>query len=132
MNIQIATNPHQSARLLMYGVNPDTADRLLYGNVLSDQTRGSGEIPDYAIPSWSLSALLALLPAVIRKDIITFFLTFGTCSDEEGCNYWEVSYFNNQVGSGSVLYCCEAPDPIEACIRMVKILIDGGHTLNTK
>lgn len=31
MNVQIATNPHQSARLLMYGVNSDTADRLLYG-----------------------------------------------------------------------------------------------------
>ena len=130
MKHQIATNPDQSKRLLACGVDPNTADMLLYDNALSVQVRGLGKIPKCATPAWSLSALLALLPMEIKKDGIDFDMMLKAYPNEEECYRWCISYYDLELDATA--YYSEAPDPIEACVRIVRTLTDNGYTLNTK
>lgn len=130
MKHQIATTTEQSKRLIACGVNPDSADMLLYNNALTVQVRGLGKIPDCATPSWSLSALLSLLPMEIRKDGIDFDMMLKAYPNEQECYRWCISYYDMELEATA--YYSEAPDPIEACVRIVRTLTDNGYTLNMK
>lgn len=153
MTNQIATTKEQSQRLIACGVNPDSADMCyLYWDESGEQLsrdewleceegidRGESYlIPkdfgmyDYSYsddaPAWSLSALLALLPMEIRKDGMDFTMALKPYPHEEECYRWCISYYDNELEATA--YYSEAPDPIEACVRMVRTLTDNGYKLN--
>ncbi|MBD5242094.1 MAG: hypothetical protein HDS59_08470 [Barnesiella sp.] len=144
MKHQIATNPDQSKRLLACGVDPDSADMLLYNNALSVQVRGLGKIPECATPAWSLSALLEVMP----KHLEDFPLTkwYPPFIEDE---IWEMDIPN--VLNGDVkLYSNgtkwivdydwdgfngtlpQSENPIEAVVLAIELLHANGYTLNTK
>ena len=156
METQIATNPEQSQRLIACGVNPDTADMCyLYWDENGEQLSreeyleifnesfldGRVELVpkdfgDYNhsyendSPAWSQSALLALLPMEIRKDGIDFDMMLKAYPHEDECYRWCISYYDLELETTA--YYSEAPDPIEACVRIVRTLTDNGYTLNMK
>ena len=145
MKHQIATTPEQSQRLIACGVDPNTADMYLSINMCPGEnygkysTRVLGEdlktLPeilrsiDYE-HAWSLSALLVLLPMEIRKDGIIFDMMLKAYPNEQECYRWCISYYDMELEATA--YYSEAPDPIEACVRIVRTLTDNGYTLNMK
>lgn len=128
---QIATTQNQSARLLQCGVSADTADMARYEDdrvpmMPWDWTTGSY---GGTFPAWSLSALLGLLPASITDgNDIYFQLQLTAYPHEEDCYKWDLSYYSIE-GEISLLYI-EAPDPIEATVRMIEQLTNNGYKLN--
>ena len=133
MKTQIATNPEQSQRLMACGVNPESADMLLYNHALSVQVRGLGKIPECATPAWSLSALLALLPTEIKVD--------NGCFDEISTygllvypymQGWQIDYQYCEGDECHCLKCIHDTDLIEACVKTIEYLTANGYTLNTK
>ena len=144
MKLQIATNPEQSRRLIACGVNPDSADMLLYNNALSVQVRGLGKTPNCATPAWSLSALLELLPKHLDDFPLTkwrppFIENEIWEMDSPGVlngdvklystgRYWIVDY--DWDGFSGTLPQSESP--IEAVVLAIELLHTNGYTLNTK
>lgn len=151
---QIATNKGQSARLIACGVDPESADMCyLYWNESGEQLSReeyleifnesfldgrvelvSKDFGDYDhsyendSPAWSLSALLALLPMVIRKYGVDFSMILQSYPYEAECNRWCISYYSWEL---EVTECyCAAPDPIEACVQMIEWLTKNGYKLN--
>lgn len=129
---QIATDPSQSARLLDCGLDPKSADFVWMEDNPPRLTLRTGIIEDnnpYIVAfGWSLSALLALLPMEIRKDGIDFAMILKSYPNEEECYRWCVDYYDLELELTA--YYSEAPDPIEACVRIVEKLTDNGYKLN--
>lgn len=131
---QIATDPSQSARLLDCGLDPKSAD--MFMGVFNDGTpflvvddEEDADCPQLeGTPAWSLSALLALLPMEIRKNGIDFTMMLKPYPNEEECYRWCVDYYDSDLEATA--YYSEAPDPIEACVRIVEKLTDNGYKLN--
>ncbi|MBD5240497.1 MAG: hypothetical protein HDS59_00190 [Barnesiella sp.] len=136
MNTQIATSLEQSQRLIACGVNPDSADMLLYNNALSVQVRGLGKIPECATPAWSLSALLELLPQIIDKC----WLTIQKLKNRNNQTRYGVAYMVCKYDKDGTLNTHSAgrkfstitTDLMEACIETIEWLTANGYTLNTK
>ena len=137
MRHQIATNPSQSKRLLACGVDPNTADMLLYNNALSVQVRGLGKIPECTTPAWSLSALLNLLPQIITDK---YWLTIQKLKNRNNQIRWGVAYMACKYDKDGTLNTHSAgrkfstitTDLMEACIETIEWLTANGYNLNTK
>lgn len=137
MKHQIATDQNQSARLIACGVDPKSADMVwtTWENDGEKLTQLS-LMDEFAyeafclnpIPAWSLSRLLSLLPMEIRKDGIDFTMMLKPYPHEEECYRWSVDYYDSELEATA--YYSEAPDPIEACVRMVEKLTDNGYNIN--
>lgn len=137
MNTQIATTPEQSRRLIACGVNPDSADMLLYNNALSVQVRGLGKTPNCATPAWSLSALLEVMPRIIDGK---YWLTIQKGKNRNNQTRWGVAYMACEYDKDGTLNTHSAgrkfstitTDLMEACIETIEWLTANGYTLNTK
>lgn len=125
MKHQIATDSNQSKRLLACGVDPNTADMLLYNNALTVQVRGLGKIPDCATPAWSLSQLLTMLPKDMMWQGLYYRLVMGPF--EYG---WEIEY--NDLSVTNNLHRVKAENLIEAVVQMIEWLTANEYKLNEK
>lgn len=130
---QIATNKDQSARLIACGLSYKTADMTLsFHNDNFYELMATpfhyGCFSEKDVPAWSLSALLALLPMEIRKDGIDFDMILKAYPNEEECYRWCIGYYSWELEA--TVYYSEAPDPIEACVRIVRTLTDNRYKLN--
>lgn len=130
MKRQIATTREQSDRLLQCGVSADTADMMFTPyDTLSTEPYREALKDRGCIPAWSLSALLDLLPTSITDENGTYFqLQLTAYPHEEDCYKWCLSYYD--IGGEITLLYIEAPDPIEACVRMIEKLTANGYKLN--
>lgn len=133
MKTKIATDRSQSDRLLRCGVSADTADMIgiepEYGYECEPWSSMQGQDTRGYFPAWSLSALLWLLPSSITDEYDTYFqLQLTAYPNEEDCYKWCLSYYSLE-GEISLFYN-EAPDPIEACVRMIEHLTNNGYKLN--
>lgn len=75
----ICTSIEQSQKLIELGIDVSTADMFWWHN--TEEKRYEASLNDYAficdwdIPAWSLSALLSVLPSVIKRNGKRMFLT---------------------------------------------------------
>lgn len=128
--IQIATTQGQSERLLACGVNPKSADfawlfdkpnepRLtMRTELLSDRY--------VLVNAWSLSALLAMLPATLVSDKFKWWLDIAPMDCGE---LWSIGY-----------YCADKPRTIkgltprdnlmECAVEEIEWLLNNGYKLN--
>ena len=66
-NSQICTTKEQSERLLALGLNPDTADMGLVGDIpIILNTIWKNADPIFETPAWSLNRLIEMMPNKIR------------------------------------------------------------------
>ena len=121
MKTPIATNPSQSARLIVYGVPEDSADMVwtTFENDGEKQTQLS-VMSEYAyeasclnpIPAWSLSALLSLLPPNIpQKGKGKWWFEFSR--DSEGFYYAGYRQDKNHILEPTPIH---TNDPFEALL----------------
>lgn len=119
---QICTNKEQSSRLLEAGVKPDTADMYLdefelpvafeYGRVEKHVDQ------DMALPAWSLSELIDMIPDQIECEGYNYYLFILPRGKE----------FTVKYSAGSNLaqsYCRESL--FDAITEMIEWLIKEGH-----
>ena len=125
MKQNIATTPNQSKRLLASGVDPQSADMLLYNNALTVQVRGLGKIPDCATPAWSLSALIALMPRQINDFDLETYLVISPSLYSKG---WIIEYVDGDVSD--TLHSLRGFSLIEGCVLMIEWLTANGYKLN--
>lgn len=122
---QICTNKKQSARLLEAGVRPETADMYLdefelpvafeYGRVEKHVDQ------DMALPAWSLSELIDMIPDQIECEGYNYYLFILPRGKE----------FTIKYSAGSNLaksYCRESL--FDAITEMIEWLIKEGHLDN--
>lgn len=126
MKTNIATDSLQSQRLLRCGVPADTADMYIsnYGELWAAPYKDNQRKNEKGfLPAWSLSALMTkILPSNIRYKGHTSLLEITSSNWQSDEQIWEVAY---DIDLG-----VEAPDPIEACVRMVEQLTNNGYKLN--
>lgn len=130
MKHQIATTPEQSQRLIACGVNPESADMLHFDNAILE-LRGLGKIPEYSTPAWSLSALLALLPSVIKEDNDSFdeIHSYGLLMYPY-MQGWQIDYQCCVDDECFCLKCIHDTELIEVCVTAVEWLTANGYKLN--
>ena len=110
--IKLCTNLEQSKKLIELGLDVNTAD--MFWDMAEPEERRTptvGPISDYddmedwAVPSWSLGALLEILPMpTLEQD------------KADGELFWQCSVYNDE---GEKL--CEeyASDKVEACVNLI-------------
>lgn len=84
--------------------------------------RGRSEV----VPAWSLGALLTkVLPNVFEdgnyRHVLTIQYVHGATEDR----VWDMRY--EDILTGMFIHDIDAPDPIEACVRMVEKLKEEGR-----
>ncbi len=154
MTTTIATTREQSARLLQCGVDPETADMVWYGAIVPrggsltsppdpseewnlwalpywtypEELQNHKLMEDYVeiVPAWSLGALLTkVLPNVFEdgnyRHVLTIQYVHGATEDR----VWDMRY--EDILTGMFIHDIDAPDPIEACVRMVEKLKEEGR-----
>lgn len=139
MEHQIATDTSQSARLIACGIEISTADMYLEKSNIPPvdyhlhtiakgidhahwfKYRGNRDI----IPSWSLSALIALLPMEINDEGLQTVFQLTTYPDELK---WAAEYYDFVMDK----YLCTMKDynAIGACVKAVEWLTANGYNLN--
>lgn len=128
----IATSIEQSKYLLKLGLSPDTAD--MYYPKVDENIYSSCPFPkecdtfrkqESDIPAWSLSALLKLMPKVMKgipeKAAYKFVLKTNVY-DAWQCNYEHPSF-------GELYSIPEQKTPLDAAYNMVVYIIAGGLKL---
>ena len=112
MNTKIATDREQSRWLMKHGLDHHTADMYWERDGERDNlwTGTEWAAPEAVTPSWSLSALLKLMPARIRAG------RFSMVRKEK--NITEIRY-----GHGGSKKAYEAEEPIDAAVLMVAWLL---------
>lgn len=138
---QFCTSRFQSERLLALGLNKETADMhyyhtvdfeynevwspsvIPYNNILFN-AEFVGElnmIENYIIPAWSLHRLLEMMPKIIRKDLIQWYLSitpyYNDMVSYEYCGDMESRY----------LYKSGYNDIYTNIINCIEWLITEGH-----
>lgn len=143
MKQQIATNESQSARLIVCGIDPKSADMVWQTPITTSQKKIGEKIlvlrhpnhQDYVgdVPAWSLGRLLALLPPTITEDEDEY----SEPTDYDLCIYpsatgkiWNVSYAYIEDGYSDILYESENASVIEAAVRMIETLTFHKRKLN--
>ena len=118
---QISTTRRQSEKLLALGINPETADCHIEmapsGIDYTYITQNYHGIVSNAIPAWSFTRLLELMPRFI----------YPVLTIEVSPPY--VSYWNTFERRFEI--CCESSDIYENAISIIDWLIKNNH-LNTK
>lgn len=134
-----ATTKEQSQRLLECGVDPATAD-MCWTRFESDGEASErlGVMDEYAyevsslrpIPAWSLTAILALLPARIVDEATDYEYWVALYKvDFKGTDEYEVQYTPGPLAF-ETLASIRRDSPIEACVCMVEWLVKNGYKLN--
>lgn len=146
MNQQIATSPSQSQRLIACGIDPKTADmvwtswtsdgeKVLFLSVMNEFAYEIDGIEP--IGAWSLSRLLALLPAYVDGHYLTIQkVPANQRQDFYGIVYLRCEYQDKtkkdrlKVYSDNKLCSCASNSPIEAVVLTIEWLTKNGHKLN--
>ena len=127
----IATTIEQSKHLLELGLDPKTADmfyfsygmfrpmKLHVGKILEDVVTGKRQ---WAIPAWSLSALLEVMPSNIKADEMQYYHHL-----EKSNGFYTVSYYFDDVDELYTLNTTKVcDDPVTAAYEMVCWLLEQG------
>lgn len=129
MNTKICTSIEQSKKLLSLGLDPSTADMCYVIDYSAYDRIGKDkyniQVDHYGclihqqdnIPAWSLSALLELMPAIIRNCQLTI--------DKEEDEAYNISYDGIFSRESVILYA--EYSLIDAAFEMVCWLIEQGH-----
>ena len=135
MKHQIATDPSQSKRMLACGVDPTTADMSHEPYGMPQELTLAVGSPFFvgAIPAWSLSALLALLPSEIKEDNGYFneISSYGLLIYPY-MQGWQIDYQYCEDDECHCLKCIHDFDLIGACVKAIEWLTANGYPLNTK
>lgn len=126
----ICTNKEQSDKLLLLGINPNTADMFLDNEVddsdsnyyqpkVVEQWMDIEAVPDMYVPAWSLSRLVDMMPVI--KSISGNCFTAWLLKDENG---YKVSY--KTCFDSAMLGTHYYDNPISACIDMMEWTIREG------
>lgn len=134
MKHQIATIPEQSQRLIACGVNPESADMCYNGYFDSlplEINRNNATKDSKYIPAWSLSALLALLPSVIKEDNDSFdeIHSYGLLMYPY-MQGWQIDYQCCVDDECFCLKCIHDTELIEVCVTAIEWLTANGYKLN--
>jgi len=134
----IATNIEQSKHLLELGLDPKTADmfyfsygmfrpmKLHVGKILEDVVTGKRQ---WAIPAWSLSALLEVMPKVIVHDMDKHVLCFKYAEGVAPFMYYVVESGRNKgklIRFDNGRCVPDAYDALDAAYKMVCWLLEQG------
>lgn len=133
---KVCTTVQQSRRLLNLGLDPESADMIwclvekdkdeictLCVKAWSGSLQWQGQ--DIAMPAWSLSALLELMPQRITGPFGELW-HLGLEKDWDKVSY--IVYYENK----NSFVQRKAKDPIDACIEMIDWLIKNGQKLLSK
>ena len=117
-NSQICTTKEQSQRLLDLGLKPETADMILIHNIFSNTyeplPKAFPTDTKCYIPAWSLHRLIEILPKIIRKIPLQWYLSitpyYNNMISYEHCgnmasNYLYKSSFNDIYAN--IISCIE-------------------------
>lgn len=133
MRHQIATTPEQSQRLVLCGVNPDSAD-MFYTNYTTKANDKAPIVKTVPLgirkdltPAWSLFALLELLPRQINDCNLETTLVLSPSRYSKG---WIIKYIDGDVSD--TLHSFRGFSLIEGCVLVIEWLTANGYTLNTK
>ena len=122
----IATTIEQSKHLLELGLDPKTADcnwNTTFGNW--SLCIGKNKLP-HAVSSWSLSALLEVMPTTIEIDGLRYDLElFKAIDDDTDLPYYGVRYVYND--DYHLDYYESGSNIIEQAFAMVCILLENGY-----
>ena len=117
---KICTSIEQSKKLLELGIDVNTAD-MRYSPLNPDIPWvwvGKPLIEKDAIPAWSLTALLELIP---KDENIVSDLDFGHYDDM--CNYvaeWCINYVDMSEGEENpTIKLCSSENPLDAVFDMI-------------
>ena len=125
-----ATDKSQAQRLLACGVDPYKADM-----TLSHHKNGFYELmatpfhygcfDEKDLPAWSLGTLLTeVLPKIITRHGFDYSLSMRVPPNWHEWEGWVVGYLDRECDA--YYHMTKAPDPIEACVRMVEKLKEEG------
>lgn len=128
MTTNLATTKAQSEELMLCGVSADTADMHIsnYGELWAAPYKNNQRKnePGFA-PAWSLSALLEVLPKVIKKDGITYKLNI----DYPPIGQVAIRYNTEEDGLNSLIGLM-GDDLIDLIVGLVKRLYARGYKFN--
>jgi hypothetical protein len=116
----IGTTKEQSKHLLELGLDPKTAD-CNWNTTFGDWSLciGKNKLP-HAVPAWSLSALLEMMPSFIDYKGQKLRLTI------EKAGIWNVFYLGTEHRLNEIWFNGEYGDPVEPAYRMVCWLLEQG------
>lgn len=140
MKTKICTSIEQSKKLLEFGLNADTAD-MGYNGI---ENRDTGRIwydkypttmPNVdSIPAWSLTAIINLMPEVIkredkRKATMTYVPSYSRVISPHSVYY---SGDNGTMDNAFANYNNGENDLVDACCNMLGWLIKQGYIKTEK
>ena len=122
MTTNIATTKEQSVRLLQCGVDPETADMTFtpHNTLSADPYKEALKDRGY-FPTWSLSALLELVPKTLPNGF-KFNIEFEHGDTSEP---WWITYADERYWQ-----CFSDKSPIEACVQAIEWLTANNYKLN--
>lgn len=128
MKIQIATNKEQSDRLIACGVNPDTADMVLFDHEPNVRHCYTDMTASCNTPAWSLPALMAMLPKELYDESDDMYY-FAIAKDMPFKDDYSLCYKSCWF-EGVQLIIKRDICPIEACVQMIEWLKENDYELN--
>lgn len=141
MKTKICTSIKQSKKLLELGLNADTADMhywTAWAGFVSKEKRDTpivglplkDTIETYWIPAWSLTALINLMPEVIKRedkrhDEMAYVPSFAR-TISPGCVYYRRDNMD-AMDRKFAIYGEDGKDLVDACFNMVVWLIEQSY-----
>lgn len=127
MKQTISTDIPQSKRIIACGVDPKTADMCWEEDLYHPSNYylyASPPFHAYETPSWSLIALLSLLPKkIVLNDKVEFECQICKCTFGYEVRYHSEEYIDP--------FGCLCENPIEGCVKAIEWLTKRGYKLNT-
>ena len=116
MDTRNFTTKEQAERLIACGVNVETADYTISGNMIVDHTQGDPR-GTKEIPCWSMNTLMGIVP----ESIVEGGLEYPFYMTPSG-GIWTVGYYTSNIQFTSI-------DPIDCLVNIIERFKIEGRTI---